>query len=56
MGNMRYCRFYNTVNDFEECLNEISENGISELSQNERLKAKQLYELAKQYIIEYENI
>lgn len=50
MGNMSYCRFENTHNDFEECLYAIEVNGIEDLSDSELIYARRLVELASVYV------
>ena len=62
MANMSYCRFQNTVMDFEDCLNDLKERastcgGINEygdkLSSEERRSAEQLARLSKDYLDAY---
>lgn len=52
MSNMRYCRFQNTDNDFEDCLEIIKTSSISELSQEEKQAYKSLKEKVE-YFLEY---
>ena len=52
MSNMSYCRFQNTVGDFRDCLEAISDR--EELSGDEKHSAKRLYELAQMFVSEYE--
>lgn len=49
--NMNYCRFQNTLSDFEDCLEHLKEEITSE---SEKRAAKSLYEAAKEYIEQYE--
>lgn len=51
---MSYCRFENTSSDFADCVNALREEELSDLSREERLAAKQLYELAQEYVQLYE--
>ena len=48
--NMSYCRFENTLSDFEDCINNLGEI----TSESEKRAAKSLYEAAKEYIELYE--
>ena len=41
MPNMSYCRFENTVNDMQDCLNAIEDREINDLSDYE-VKANEL--------------
>ena len=52
MANMAYCRFSNTLSDFNDCLNavEFANNLETELSPEELEAAKRLYEAAKRYV------
>ena len=49
MGNMSYCRFENTSNDLEDCLEAMSENdfNLKELSEYEQDGYKKLLRLCK---------
>ena len=42
MPNMSYCRFENTVNDMQDCLNAIEDREVNDLSDYE-VKACLLY-------------
>lgn len=61
---MSYCRFQNTLSDFNDCLGAIQEiveeekdiNNEDVLSAEERRAAKSLYESAKEYIEYYESL
>ena len=55
MSNMSYCRFQNTKEDFSDCVNALSSDGLEPLSSEEKRAAKRLYQLAKQYVDEYES-
>lgn len=35
MANMSYCRYQNTLNDLEDCINDMEEGSWEELSQEE---------------------
>ena len=52
MANMSYCRFENTLSDFDDCLYNL--DNIS--SERERRAAKSLYEAAKEYVEKYEEL
>lgn len=49
---MAYCRFHNTLSDFDDCLEviEFADNLETELSPEELRAAKRLYEAAKRYV------
>ena len=61
---MSYCRFQNTLSDFNDCLGAIQEiveekkdiNNKDVLSAEEKRAAKSLYESAKEYIEWYESL
>lgn len=55
MANMSYCRFENTANDLQDCIYAIQDNEINELSNYEIRGAKDLLELAKDLINNYED-
>ena len=65
MPNMSYCRFENTAQDLDDCVNAIREGEIKDLNEYEIPALKNLIELCKEvidseeYIIEtlneYEN-
>ena len=54
MPNMSYCRFENTVNDMQDCLNAIEEREVSELSEYEVRALQHFLELGK-VIVDYED-
>lgn len=54
MINMGHCRFNNTVLALEECIEALDSDGLDELSDSEKTYAKGLYDLAKDYIDQYE--
>ena len=43
MANMSYCRFQNTLTDLEDCLEELANNGLDNLSEDEK-KAAQMHQ------------
>ncbi len=51
---MHYCRFHNTANNFDDCVVALRDNEYEYLDEDERQAADTLYELAKEYIDEYE--
>ncbi len=60
MANMSYCRFENTSNDFEDCVEALDEAGgienyIEDASNYEKNGIKKLFELAQRFIEDYEN-
>jgi len=56
MANMSYCRFQNTVQDFEGCLEFFQEQeSIDDLSAEEKRAAKKLIRLAVQ-MAEYQDL
>lgn len=55
MANMYYCMFRNTVIDFRNCVDAISNAGsIDDFSDPERYAAELMYHLANAYIANYE--
>ena len=54
MPNMSYCRFENTVNDMQDCLNAIEDRETSDLSDNEVEALQHFLELGK-VIVDYED-
>lgn len=52
MANMGYCRFQNTLSDFEDCIDNL--DNIDSL--DEKKAAKYLYDAAKEYIEKYEEL
>lgn len=55
MANMSYCMFRNTVIDFRDCVDSISNAGsIADFSDPERYAAELMYHLANAYIANYE--
>ena len=46
MSNMSYCRFHNTVEDLEDCLEYI----LDDLSESEEKKRKRLVEICYEII------
>lgn len=51
---MHYCRFRNTANNFDDCVMALRDNEYGYLDEDERQAADTLYELAKEYMDEYE--
>ena len=47
MPNMSYCRFENTVNDINDCLNAIEDREVNDLSDYELRALKEFLELGK---------
>jgi hypothetical protein len=57
MANMSYCKFENTVHDFQYCIDELDEDrSFESLSKSEKSYAEKLYELAKTYVEIFESI
>lgn len=55
MANMSYCMFRNTMDDFRNCVDMLSNAGsIDDFSVPERCAAEQMYYLANAYIANYE--
>ena len=54
MPNMSYCRFENTVNDMQDCLNAIEDRETSDLSDHEVKALQHFLELGK-VIVDYED-
>jgi len=48
MSNMSYCRFQNTLSDLEDCLQALQEEGIENLSPDEKRAALRLIEISKE--------
>ena len=55
MANMSYCRFENTANDLQDCIYAIQDNEINDMSTYEIRGAKDLIELARDFINNYED-
>ena len=47
MPNMSYCRFENTVNDMQDCLNAIEDREVNDLSDYELQALKDFLELGQ---------
>lgn len=57
MANMSYCRFRNTEQDFNDCVDVIGNiESIDDLSNAERKAAERLYHLANEYVAYYEQL
>lgn len=55
MANMYYCMFRNTVIDFRDCVDAISNaSSIDDFRDPERYAAELMYHLANAYIANYE--
>lgn len=55
MANMSYCMFRNTLADFRNCVDAISNTvSIDDFSVPERCAAEEIYHLANAYIANYE--
>ena len=54
MPNMSYCRFENTVNDMQDCLNAIEDREVNDLSDYEAKALQHFLELGK-VIVDYED-
>lgn len=54
MPNMSYCRFENTVNDMQDCLNAIEDREVNDLSEYEIKALNHFLELGK-VIVDYED-
>ena len=54
MINMSYCRFSNTALALEECVDDLENYGINNLSKDESAAAISIYELAKKFIKLYD--
>ena len=55
MANMYYCMFRNTMDDFRNCVDALSDAGsIDDFSVPERGAAELMYHLANAYIANYE--
>jgi len=54
MANMSYCRFRNTYGDLGDCANALEDEGLKELSNDERTYAERLYRLCQEYIDIYD--
>lgn len=53
---MSYYRYSNTALDFENCLEALCNDGLSDLGETERMYAHKLYETSIKYIKEYEKL
>ena len=51
MGNMSYCRFTNTVQDLQDCYDNMDEGGISKMEAHSRVR---LIKLCKRIVEDYE--
>lgn len=57
MANMSYCRFRNTEQDLNDCVDAIGNiESIDDLSNSERKSAERLYHLANEYVAYYEQL
>lgn len=55
MSNMSYCRFQNTLGDYEECLGVLQRGEFPRVSKDEQRAAENLYKASKEYIEAYED-
>lgn len=55
MPNMSYCRFENTANDLQDCVDALDEcmGELSSLSKAEERAARRIIELAKAIVDDY---
>ena len=56
MGNMSYCRFENTANDLQDCLNAINRGETDELNEYEVQGLQRLIDICNDIINEEEYI
>ena len=56
MSNMSYCRFQNTLEDLQDCVDALDEDTdpLARLSPEERVAAKRLLKLCKQLASDFE--
>ena len=47
---MSYCRFRNTLNDFQDCLSALKYEDVDDLSPEELYAAKRMRELCEEYV------
>ncbi len=50
MGNMSYCRFENTSNDLQDCLDAIYNGETNELNDYEQRGLRRILEIAKEIV------
>ena len=50
MGNMSYCRFENTANDLQDCLNAINRGETDELNQYEVQGLRRIIDMANDIV------
>ena len=51
MGNMSYCRFENTANDLQDCVNAINRGETDELNEYEKSGLAEILKLSE-YIVD----
>lgn len=57
MSNMSYCRFRNTLHDFDDCVDAVGNaESINDFSKPERDAAERMYELAINYVEWFEQL
>ncbi len=61
MANMSYCRFENTLRDLKDCFDVVeqsssAENFYASLSPSEARAAKEVFELCREIILNYDDI
>ena len=54
MGNMSYCRFENTANDLQDCVNAIDRGETDELNEYEKSGLAEILKLSE-YIVDMED-
>lgn len=52
--NMSYCRFQNTLRDLQDCLDGLVDDGLENLSPEERSACDRLRELCQNFNCEYD--
>lgn len=57
MSNMGHCRFSNTLNDLQDCIdNLLMIDSLEELSDFERQAAEEMRDRIEDYITNYDNL
>lgn len=55
MANMSYCRFTNTLRDFQDCVRALQLDGLNSLSPDELFAADKLRNLCDEFIQIYDD-
>lgn len=55
MANMSYCRFTNTLRDFQDCVRALQLDGLNSLSPDELFAADKLRNLCDEFIQTYDD-